>query len=137
MSKILCTICARGGSKGLKEKNTRLLLGKPLIAHTIEIAKKWKKFDDIALSTDSEEMIEIAKSYGIIVPFKRPPKLSGDDIGKVEVIKHLVKFLIDKNKEYDTIIDLDVTSPLRTLEDIENAYKKFKEDNDFWTSWFR
>ncbi len=129
MSKILCTICARGGSRGIKGKNYRLLSGKPLIVHTIEIAKKWDRFDDIALSTDSEEIIRIAQEYDIIIPFKRPPRLSGDNIGKVEVIKHLVKFLIKKNKKYDTIIDLDVTSPLRTIEDIEKAYKKFKEEN--------
>jgi CMP-N,N'-diacetyllegionaminic acid synthase len=129
MDEILCTICARGGSKGVKGKNTRLLSGKPLIVYTIEIAKKWDKFSDIALSTDSEEIIGIANRYGITIPFKRPANLSGDDVGKVEVIKHLVKFFLKKNKKYDVIIDLEVTSPFRVIEDLDNAYRRFKEED--------
>ena len=127
MDKILCTICARGGSKGVKGKNSRLLSGKPLIVYTIEIAKKWNKFDDIVLSTDSEEIIRIGKEYGLDIPFKRPDDISGDDVGKLEVIKHLVRFLLNRDQKYDVIIDLEVTSPFRAVEDLENAYKKFKE----------
>lgn len=127
--KILCTICARGGSKGVKNKNIRELLGKPLIAHTIETAKKWEKFDDIIVSTDSEKIQEIAIEYGAHVPFLRPEELATDEAGKLGVIKHALHFMEQDGCKYDIIIDLDCTSPLRSVEDIEKAYKKLLDEN--------
>lgn len=122
--KILCTICARGGSKGIKDKNIKCILGKPLIAYTIELAYQWKKFDEIIVSTDSEKIREISISYGASVPFIRPDELSTDETGKLDVIKHAVRFLEQKGNDYDVVIDLDVTSPLRTVDDIEQAFQK-------------
>ena len=127
--KILCTICARGGSKGVKNKNIKLLNNKPLIGYTIETAKSWGKFDSIIVSTDSEDIKKVAEEYGIRVPFKRPEELSGDSVGKLDVIKHAVKFLEDQGEFYDVIIDLDATSPMRYVEDIENAYQKLINNN--------
>ena len=81
----LCTICARGGSKGVLNKNSKLLLGKPLIAWTIEEAKKCKEIDSIVVSTDCEKIANIAKDYGALVPFMRPKNLASDNAGKWEV----------------------------------------------------
>ena len=121
--RILVTICARKGSKRVKNKNMRDLMNKPLIAHTIETAKKWGRADRIVVSTDSEEIARISKEYGAEVPFMRPYELSSDTAPKLPVIQHVVKFLMDKeNEKFDLVVDLDPTSPLRTVEDIENAY---------------
>jgi len=121
--KILITICARKGSKRVKNKNMRDLMGKPLIAHTIETAKKWGRAHRIIVSTDSDEIAEISREYGAEVPFMRPDELASDTAPKLPVIQHAVKYLEDKeNEKFDLIVDLDPTSPLRTVEDLENAY---------------
>lgn len=129
---ILITICARGGSKGVKNKNIRLLAGKPLIYYTIKVAKEWGKANKIICSTDSEDIANIAKEYGVEVPFFRPKKLSDDNAGKVSVIKHA---LIECEKiygtQFDIVVDLDVTSPIRTTKDLDNAFLRFKQrDSD-------
>lgn len=122
--RILVTICARKGSKRVKNKNMRNLMGKPLIAHTIETAKKWGKADRIIVSTDSKEIAEISQEYGADVPFMRPDELASDAAPKLPVIQHAVKYLKDEeNEEFDLVVDLDPTSPLRTVEDLDNAYK--------------
>lgn len=121
--KILVTICARKGSKRLENKNIKHLMGKPLIAHTIETAKKWEKADNIIVSTDSNEIANISKKYGAKVPFMRPDYLATDSAPKLPVIKHAIKYLMEeKNEIYDLIVDLDPTSPLRTVEDLDKAY---------------
>ena len=124
--KILCVICARGGSKRLKNKNLKNLFGKPLIYHTINQAKKSKLFDNIVFSSDSSDLIKIAKTYGAESWFKRPKKLSNDKAAKMPVIRHAV---IESEKKYgvsfDYIFDLDVTSPLRKVKDIKNAFSLF------------
>lgn len=121
--KILITICARKGSKRVKNKNMRDLIGKPLIAHTIETAKKWGRAHRIIVSTDSDEIAEISREYGAEVPFMRPDELASDTAPKLPVIQHAVKYLEDEeNEKFDLIVDLDPTSPLRTVEDLENAY---------------
>lgn len=127
--KILCTICARGGSKGVPGKNIKQLNGKPLIAYTIETAQKWDKADKIIVSTDNPEIADKAKKYGVDVPFLRPHELAEDNSGKMEAIRHAVDFLEQRGEYYDIVIDLDVTSPLRTVEDLDNALKLFL-DND-------
>ena len=126
--KILCTICARGGSKGVKNKNIRDLNGKPLIAYTIKQALDWKKAKRVVCSTDSKEIAEIAKKYGSTVPFLRPKELATDNIGKLEVIKHAaLKCEEIFDEKYDIIVDLDVTAPIRTIKDIDNCLKTFSE----------
>ena len=120
--KILCTICARGGSKGIPGKNKVIVAGKPLIAYTLEVAKECDYFDDIIVSTDDEEIMKIATDYGIPAPFERPEYLSKDDTSKIDVIRHAVEWAENNwHKKYDIIIDLSVVSPLRTVEDIKNS----------------
>lgn len=129
--KILCTICARGGSKGVPQKNLRPILGKPLIVWTIEQATDAGIFDKIVVSSDSEHILQIARENGAEVFFKREPKLSGDEVGKIEVIRDaLIKSENFFETLFDIIVDLDVSSPIRTSEDIKNAFRIFIE-NDY------
>lgn len=131
-NKILCTICCRGGSKGVKNKNIRSLLGKPLIAYTIEQAQKSQIFSHIVLSTDSEEIAKVGKYYGAEVFFLREKKLATDKAGKLLVIQDALKKSENYfNTIFDTIFDLDATSPLRDVQDIINAHDLFtKEQSD-------
>ena len=117
--KRLCTICARGGSKGVKNKNTRGLLEKPLIAHSILQAKESKLFESVAVSSDSVNILEIAKAWGADCLIARPDDLAQDASPKVPVIQHCV-LEVEKLKGYlyDTIVDLDATAPLRIPTDI-------------------
>ena len=124
--RILATVCARRGSKGVENKNIRELNGKPLIFYTIDILKKWGKADKIVCSTDSKEIAEIANRYDVETPFIRPTELATDTIGKLSVIQHAVKFCEKEyNIRYDTIIDLDPTAPIRKVSDLDNAINKF------------
>ena len=132
MSKVLCTICARGGSKGVKNKNIKLLNGKPLIAYTIEQAQESGIFEHIVVSTDSDEIIEVAKKYGAEVFFKRDAKLASDTAGKLDVIKDAFR-RSEKyyNTQFDYLVDIDATAPLRSIEDIIKSFEQFiKNDND-------
>lgn len=134
MTNILVTICARGGSKGIPGKNIKRLNGKPLIAYSIDTALKFKtEFPDadIELSSDSEDIIRISSQYGLCSKYQRPDSLAGDFVGKIETINDLLFYSENENKKkYDYILDLDVTSPLRNLEDLRNAYLLLKEDSN-------
>lgn len=132
MSDVLCTICARGGSKGVKNKNVKLLNGKPLIAYTIEQAKASQLFDHIVISTDSDQIANIAKQYGAEVFFKRSLELSSDTAGKLGVIQDaLLQSEAYYGKEFQYHVDLDATSPLRSIEDIVASFQQFlKNKND-------
>ena len=92
--KILITICAHGGSKGIPGKNIKKLNGKPLIAYSIEIANKFSKLynSDIVLSTDSNEIKTVAADYGLITKYERPLRLSTDNTGKIETIKYILNY---------------------------------------------
>ena len=127
MSKhILCTICARKGSKGIKGKNLRIIKGKPLIYHTIKQAIKSNLFRKIVISTDSKKIKKLAIKYGAEGWFLRPKKLSSSFASKLDVVRHCLKESEKKfNCKFSTIIDLDVTSPLRKISDIEKALKLF------------
>ena len=128
--KILGTICARGGSKGIKNKNIRPLLGKPLIAYTIEYFKKWGKADRIVCSTDSEKIAKVARKFGAEVPCMRPQELATDNAFKIHVLQHIVKFCEkQENTNYDLIVDLDPTAPLRKRKNLNEAFKKFVASN--------
>ncbi len=125
---ILCTICARKGSKGLKNKNFLQLNGKELFWHTYNQAKKVKSISNIVISTDSDQFIKKVKSKKIDIFFKRPKSLAGNNIGKVPVIRHAFKKAEDYyKKKFDIIMDLDVSSPLRNIKDIKNCLKMFKK----------
>ena len=131
--KILITICARGGSKGIPGKNIKPLNGRPLIAYSIEIANKIINIlgGQLALSTDSDEIKRVAMEYGLTTTYTRPESMAGDNAGKIEVIGDLLKYTEAEAKcEFDYIIDLDVTSPLRTSHDIEEAFEKLKNKKE-------
>lgn len=115
---VLAIIPARGGSKGIPRKNIRFLAGKPLIAWTIEEAKKSKYIDRLILSSEDEEIIKVARQYGCEVPFKRPIELAQDDTPGIEPVIHAINTLEDK---YDYVVLLQPTSPLRTVEDIDGC----------------
>lgn len=129
---ILITICARGGSKGIPGKNIKLLNNIPLIAYTIKIAKLFaNNYNNctIALSTDDLAIKKVASKYGLVSDYKRPQKLSNDKTGKVETIRDILLYYEKKyNKIFDFILDLDVTSPLRTLDDLENSFLMLQQD---------
>lgn len=121
---ILAIIPARGGSKGIKNKNIRLFGGKPLIAHTIDCAKKSKLINRLIVSTDSAEIANISKKYGAEVPFLRPAELAQDKSKVVDAIIHLLnKLKKDEHYQPDYIVLLQPTSPLRTVTDMDNALK--------------
>ena len=116
----------RSGSQGVRNKNMKLINGKPLMYYTIKQAIKSKLFDNIVVSTDSKKILAIAKSYGAEGWFMRPKRLASSTSAKIPVIKHaLQKAEQFYNKNFKYVIDLDVTSPLRKTEDITNAYKTF------------
>ena len=126
MNSILCTICMRSGSRGVKNKNIKLINGRPLMYYTIKQAIKSRIFDHIVVSTDSKKILKIAKSYGADGWFLRPKKLSLDTSKKDSAIRHaLFQAETFYNKKFEIIIDLDVTSPLRKTSDILKAYKFF------------
>ena len=130
---ILVTICARGGSKGIPGKNIKIIAGKPLIEYSISVAKSLvNKFNaKIAISTDDEAIKRTADKLGVLTEYKRPISLATDTAGKIETIKDLLFYeesLIDN--KYDFILDLDVTSPLRSLEDLENAFVILKNNSE-------
>ncbi len=115
----LCTICARGGSKGVPGKNIRMLMGLPLIAHSIAQAKNTKLFDKIAVSSDSDEILNAASEYGADIIIKRPDEMASDSAGKLVAIRHaILEAEKQAGKEYNTLVDLDATAPLRVEDDI-------------------
>lgn len=125
--KILVTICARGGSKGVPNKNIRPLLGKPLIAYSIEQAQRWGRADRIIVSTDSEDIARVAKEFGAEVPFLRPSALATDTAEKLPVLRHALTIAEEIHGRFDVLVDLDACSPLRTVEDLENCRHLFLE----------
>lgn len=127
---VIATICARGGSQGLPGKNIRQLLGKPLIAYTIEQALACPFIDQVYVSTDDEEIAAVAREYGALVPFMRPNALATSQAAKIPVIKHLVDWISSNHEKPKTIVDLDPTSPLRKISDIESCVALLDENCD-------
>ncbi len=127
--KILALIPARGGSKGIPGKNIKNFNGKPLIAWTIEEAKKSKYLDKIVVSTDSGAIADIAVKYGAEAPFIRPGGLASDNANMMDVVLHCINFFQDTGDNYDIIVLLQPTSPLRRADDIDGAIEFFIEKN--------
>jgi CMP-N-acetylneuraminic acid synthetase len=133
---ILITICARGGSKGIPGKNIKLINGKPLIFYSINTAKQFKESwgnTDIVLSTDSAEIKKVVNELGFNIDtnYSRPEQLASDKAGKIGVIKDVLLYSEKKNqKKYDIILDLDITSPLRNLLDLKNAFNTLLDTPD-------
>lgn len=127
--KRLCTICARGGSKGVKNKNVRELMGKPLIAHSILQAKESGLFDAIAVSSDSDQILEVARTWGADYLIVRPDELAQDTSPKLPVIQHCATEVEKRTGcAYDTFVDLDATSPLRVSRDIVQAVEMLEKN---------
>lgn len=120
-------IPARSGSKGLPDKNIKLLNGKPLMAYAIEAAKNSNIFDEIMVSTDSLEYAEIAENYGAAVPFMRSAESASDIASSWDVVEEALAEYEKKGKFFDDFCLLQPTSPLRTAEDIQNAYTIFNK----------
>lgn len=123
---ILITLCARGGSKGILGKNIKLIAGKPLIAYSIDLANKLREqlHAKVALSTDDSEIRSVAAAYDVFTEYIRPKYLATDIAGKIDTIKDLLIYEESLlNHKYDFILDLDVTSPLRTAEDVIKAFE--------------
>ena len=135
---LLFTICGRAGSKGIKNKNIKTFLDKPLALYSLSVIDLYLKSSDyeadIVLNTDSEELINIFEGNSLrhVDIIERKPDLSGDSVAKTEVINNcLVEMENRNNKEYDLIIDLDITSPLRTVNDLDSMIeKKINSDCD-------
>lgn len=126
----LCTICARGGSKGVKNKNIRFLLDKPLIAYSIHQAKQSNLFDYISISSDSEEILEVAHKYGADILINRPSELAEDTSAKTPAIRHCVSETERlTGRTFPIIVDLDATSPLRTVQDLHDAMEYFERED--------
>ncbi len=127
---VLGLITARGGSKGIPKKNIIPLASKPLIAWSIEVAKKSQGIERVIVSTDDEEIACVAKSWGADVPFIRPDFLAQDDSQHIDVVIHAIKWL-KENQNYvsDYIMLLQPTSPLRTVNDINIAIEIAKRRN--------
>lgn len=123
---VLAIIPARGGSKEVPRKNIRKIAGKPLIAWTIEEAKKSKYIDRLILSSEDEEIINVAKEWGCEVPFVRPLELAQDDIPGIEPVIHAIEAIHEK---YDYVVLLQPTSPLRKVKDIDGCIEFCIQNN--------
>ena len=121
---LLTIIPARGKSKGIKNKNIKKLCGYPLIAWTILIAKKSKYIKQIIVSTDSNKIANISKKFGATVPFIRPKRYATDTSSSFSVLKHAINFFRSKGINFDYVLMLEPTSPLREVKDIDACIKK-------------
>lgn len=119
--RILAIVPARGGSKGLPGKNIRPLLGKPLIGWSIERAQQSKYVDEIYISTDSQEIAEVAESFGVSVPELRPAYLASDTASSMDFIEYTINRMEEQGNHFDYLILLEPTSPLRDAEDIDKS----------------
>ncbi len=124
-----CSICVRGGSKGIPQKNIRPIAGKPLLLHTLHQALESKLFDAIAVSSDSPEILNLAKSVPGILCVERPSELATDEAAKIPAIRHC---LIEIEKHFGAkaqiAVDLDATSPLRTIDDIKSCLRLLEQN---------
>ena len=128
--KTLYVILARGGSKGIPHKNIKPLAGKPLIGYSIDVARQLAADDDICLTTDDPEIAATAESMGLNVPFLRPASLATDTCGTYEVLIHALDFYRDRGIDYDTLVLLQPTSPMRTADDVRAAMALYSPDID-------
>ena len=128
--KFLALIPARGGSKGIPQKNIKAFFGKPLIVYSIDLARRFLTDDDICVSTDDNGIIKVVEAYDLQIPFIRPPSLASDDAGMYEVFLHALDFYEQKGKIYDALILLQPTSPLRSEKSLRDAIASYSPDVD-------
>jgi CMP-N-acetylneuraminic acid synthetase len=127
--KILGIIPARGGSKGIPGKNIKLLGGKPLLEYTVEAAKASKLLSRVILSSDDKEIIAVTEQLNLEVPFIRPLDLAQDNTPSIEVVKQALKFFEENGEKFDAVCLLQVTTPFRKHELIDQAIGKFIKGN--------
>jgi CMP-N,N'-diacetyllegionaminic acid synthase len=127
--RVLGIIPARGGSKGIPRKNLALIAGRPLIAYTIDAAKQATRLTELIVSTDDQEIADVARTLGVEVPFIRPAELAQDDTPTVAVVQHACKFLLEMNRHYDAICILQPTSPQRSEKLIDECVRKFRDSD--------
>lgn len=132
--KTLTIIPARGGSKGIPRKNIKPFAGKPLIYYTIDCARAICADEDICVSTDDDEIIQVVEDYGLKVPFKRPDELATDTAGTYEVLLHALDFYEKQGRHYDVVMLLQNTSPFRTPEHVKGALRHYTPDVDMVVS---
>jgi CMP-N,N'-diacetyllegionaminic acid synthase len=132
MPKVLAVILARGGSKAIPKKNLAEISGHPLIAYTICEALRSKYINDVVVSSDDDDIMQVAKDYGAAVPFKRPIELSGDKAKPVECDLHATQIMEAKvGFKYDYVVELLCTNPFKTAFDIDAALKmQFETEAD-------
>ena len=123
--KPICVIAARGGSKGVPNKNIRKLGDIPLIAHSIKTAISSNLFSSVIVSTENSKIAEISKQYGADVPFLRPKKLATDNASMTDVLLHTITELRKLNYNFDTIVNRDCTVPFIDKKDIQGAIRKY------------
>ncbi len=123
----ICVIPARGGSKRILRKNIKEFNGKPIIAYSIEAALKSNCFDQVIVSTDDVEIVEVAKKYGAQVPFIRPTELSNDYAGTIPVIKHAIEWLEENNNSIESVCCLYATAPFIQPQTISRAFQRLQE----------
>lgn len=124
---ILAVIPARGGSKGIPGKNIKLLVGKPLLTYTAQVAQQAKCFTKVSLTTDDDAIIALGRELNLEIPYKRPAYLAQDDTPTLPVIQHLLQFYQDQNITFDAVCLLQTTSPFRTVEWLQKAVASFIE----------
>lgn len=129
MTRNIAIIPARGGSKRIPKKNIKDFLGKPLIAYSILTAIKSKLFEKVIVSTDDEDIAKISKEYGAEVPFLRPKKLSDDFSNTMDVIKHTINYLKEKNEEYEFVCTIYATAPFLQVKYLKDGLDKLKKSN--------
>lgn len=129
MAKAIAVIPARGGSKRIPRKNIKEFYGKPLIAYSIQTAIESKLFDKIIVTTDDEEIADVAKTYGAEVPFIRPKALSDDFTGTADVVSHAIEWLKEHGETYDYICTIYATAPLLQSKYLVEGFEKLKSSD--------
>lgn len=129
MPRCLAVIPARGGSKRIPKKNIKLFHGKPLIAYSIEAAVNSKLFDKVIVSTDDEEIANIAQQYGAEVPFLRPVELSDDYTGTQDVVENAVEYFESQGEIYEYICTIYATAPFLQIDYLINGYESLKNSD--------
>ena len=132
--KILCVIPARGGSKGIPYKNIKELNGKPLITYTIDVARQIFNDEDICVTTDDQQVINIVENYGLRLPFIRPANLATDQAETQDVLKHALDFYEKNSRFYNIILLLQPTSPFRLKHHLEEAINLYTDNCDMVVS---
>jgi CMP-N,N'-diacetyllegionaminic acid synthase len=131
---VVAIIPARAGSKGLPGKNVRVLCGKPLLAWSIEAARGCAHLDEIVVSTDGDEIAAVAGAWGAPVPFRRPAELATDAVGTLPVVQHALEHYRALGREFDVVVLLEPTSPLRAPGDIDRMLERLAEGWDRFDS---